>query len=497
MKLRCRAAGDAGRHQRPAAGGDRGARRTAPSASARWCATATWRITPLIRSRYPVLSQALLAGASPQLRNMATTGGNLLQRTRCYYFRDTAMPCNKREPGSGCARDRRLQPDPRGARHERALHRDASVGHVRGAGRPRRHRSHCAGRDGERTRSVHRIPSRAGRSSRARDRARAGRADHRGRPAAAAVRDALAYTSRCATARRTRSRSRRPRSRSTSSEGTIRDARIALGGVGDEARGARARPRRCSRGQPPRRSSRTALPPMPRSPGAVPRTAQRLQDRARETHADTRADARRSDGDDRRAPESRRRPREGHGRGAATRPSGRPSGSPMASSFRARSRGARSLSIDTAEASAQPGVVAVLTADNAPRLPRRVDAAVSTHPPAASCRCCRSAASATTASRSRSSSPTRSSRRHTPRLSSAPPTGPKTPAIDMERELPAAQPYTEKILGPVRAGEPARRRRARRSPRPRSPSTRRTRRRSRRTTRWSRTRRSPSGTATA
>jgi xanthine dehydrogenase YagS FAD-binding subunit len=55
-----------------------------------------------IAARYPVLSQALLSGASAQLRNKATTGGNLLQRTRCMYFRDTAMPCNKREPGSGC-----------------------------------------------------------------------------------------------------------------------------------------------------------------------------------------------------------------------------------------------------------------------------------------------------------------------------------------------------------------------------------------------------------
>ena len=53
---------------------------------------------------YPLLSQALLSGASPQLRNMATTGGNLMQRTRCYYFMDTAFPaCNKRVPGSGCA----------------------------------------------------------------------------------------------------------------------------------------------------------------------------------------------------------------------------------------------------------------------------------------------------------------------------------------------------------------------------------------------------------
>jgi xanthine dehydrogenase YagS FAD-binding subunit len=55
-----------------------------------------------VQQMYPVLSEALLSGASPQLRNMATTGGNLLQRTRCYYFRDTNYACNKREPGSGC-----------------------------------------------------------------------------------------------------------------------------------------------------------------------------------------------------------------------------------------------------------------------------------------------------------------------------------------------------------------------------------------------------------
>jgi xanthine dehydrogenase YagS FAD-binding subunit len=58
---------------------------------------------PLIEQRYPVLSSAILAGASQQLRNMASTGGNLLQRTRCAYFYDTATPCNKREPGSGCS----------------------------------------------------------------------------------------------------------------------------------------------------------------------------------------------------------------------------------------------------------------------------------------------------------------------------------------------------------------------------------------------------------
>jgi xanthine dehydrogenase YagS FAD-binding subunit len=55
-----------------------------------------------VRDRYPLLSSALLAGARPQLRNMATTGGNVMQRTRCYYFYDVATPCNKRNPGSGC-----------------------------------------------------------------------------------------------------------------------------------------------------------------------------------------------------------------------------------------------------------------------------------------------------------------------------------------------------------------------------------------------------------
>src|SRR5947199_2050448 len=58
---------------------------------------------PLVAQRYPLLASAILAGASQQLRNMASTSGNLLQRTRCYYFYDIATPCNKREPGSGCS----------------------------------------------------------------------------------------------------------------------------------------------------------------------------------------------------------------------------------------------------------------------------------------------------------------------------------------------------------------------------------------------------------
>jgi xanthine dehydrogenase YagS FAD-binding subunit len=58
---------------------------------------------PLVRTRFPFVTQALVAGASGQLRNMATTGGNLLQRTRCVYFQDLTTPCNKREPGTGCS----------------------------------------------------------------------------------------------------------------------------------------------------------------------------------------------------------------------------------------------------------------------------------------------------------------------------------------------------------------------------------------------------------
>lgn len=58
---------------------------------------------PIIEERFPLLSKAILAGASAQIRNMATNGGNLMQRTRCYYFYDVNTPCNKREPGSGCS----------------------------------------------------------------------------------------------------------------------------------------------------------------------------------------------------------------------------------------------------------------------------------------------------------------------------------------------------------------------------------------------------------
>ena len=89
---------------------------------------------PEVERDYPLLSSAILAGASPQLRNAATTGGNLLQRTRCYYFYDIATPCNKREPGLGLLGARRREPHPCDPRPERELHRDASVRHVRRSG---------------------------------------------------------------------------------------------------------------------------------------------------------------------------------------------------------------------------------------------------------------------------------------------------------------------------------------------------------------------------
>ncbi len=98
----------------------------------------------LVRERFPALSEALLAGASPQLRNMATVGGNLLQRTRCAYFRDVAVAeCNKRAPGSGCAAQdgwTRMHAILGGSSRCIAAH---PVGHVRGAGRARRGRAHA------------------------------------------------------------------------------------------------------------------------------------------------------------------------------------------------------------------------------------------------------------------------------------------------------------------------------------------------------------------
>ena len=91
-----------------------------------------------LRRRLPVVAEALLAGASPQLRNMATIGGNLMQRTRCAYFRDVGFAVQQARPGSGCPAIGGDNRRARGPRRQRALHRDQSVGPRRGAGRARR-----------------------------------------------------------------------------------------------------------------------------------------------------------------------------------------------------------------------------------------------------------------------------------------------------------------------------------------------------------------------
>ena len=218
-------------------------------------------IPPTIRwcgERYPLLAQAILAGASPQLRNMATNGGNLLQRTRCYYFYDPAYEqCNKRKPGSGCAAIR-LQPHPRHPRRESGVHRDPSIGHVRGAGGARRAVVKVRGR-ARRANAFHSlIPSPARETARDRHQPPPGRIDPVHRSAQEPLRRALGLCEGARPRRAMPSRwSPRPR-RSKLTDGRIRCARLALGGVAHKPwrsdkpkpcwlgnrRGAAIRPRR-------------------------------------------------------------------------------------------------------------------------------------------------------------------------------------------------------------------------------------------------------------
>ena len=113
-------------------------RPTAGSRSARRSGTPRSR-SSLVRERYPLLSQAIFFGASGQIRNMATVGGNLMQRTRCCYFYDRRHAAISGSPGSGLRRDRRLQPDARHSGHVGRLHCHPSFGYVRRTGGARRH----------------------------------------------------------------------------------------------------------------------------------------------------------------------------------------------------------------------------------------------------------------------------------------------------------------------------------------------------------------------
>ena len=94
-----------------------------------------------VRERFPMLSKAILNGASGQIRNMATVGGNILQRTRCYYFYDDAARCNKRDPGAGCDAIEGYNRIHAILGASGRVRRDASLGHVRGARRARRARA--------------------------------------------------------------------------------------------------------------------------------------------------------------------------------------------------------------------------------------------------------------------------------------------------------------------------------------------------------------------
>ena len=182
-EVRRRAPGPAGRHLATAAEEHRGNGRRRPCASARWCRTPISPTTRWSSSAIRCLSSAILAGASQQLRNMASTGGNLVQRTRCFYFYDAATPCNKREPGSGCsAIDGSTASMPSSAPAKPASRRI----HPTCAWRSRRSRRPFSRRPGRGAR--HRFcgfPSPARRHAAARHQSRARRDHHGGRAAAA------------------------------------------------------------------------------------------------------------------------------------------------------------------------------------------------------------------------------------------------------------------------------------------------------------------------
>ncbi len=125
---------------------------------------------PRVRKDYGVLARALLAGASGQLRNKATTAGNLLQRTRCPYFYDTAQACNKRQPGSGCSALDGVSRQLAVIGAQRGLHRHASGRHGGGHARARRHRRDGRRRGRRAQDPDRRVPPPAGRRARARHR---------------------------------------------------------------------------------------------------------------------------------------------------------------------------------------------------------------------------------------------------------------------------------------------------------------------------------------
>ena len=302
---------------------------TAACASARWCATATRANHPLVRERYPLL----VAGAARRRVAAAAQHGDGRRQPAAAHallllLRHRLRRVQQARARLGLRGARRLQPHPRDPRRERAVHRDASLRHGGRAGGARRRRATCAARSGDARDPARRLPSPAGRHAGARHRPRARRADHRRRSAAAAVRRALRTTSRCATARATRSRWCRWRPRSTCDGGTVRDARIALGGVAHKPWRAREAEHALV-GKP------LDAPTLRRAPAqAASRGARPLRDNAFKVELAQRAVRRAALRDGRRlsherrlghrtAARPRRRPAQGHRPARATPPSSR------------------------------------------------------------------------------------------------------------------------------------------------------------------------------
>ena len=357
---------------------------------------------------YPAVAEALLSGASAQLRNAATVGGNLLQRTRCAYFYDAASACNKREPGAGCDARGGENRAARRARLERSLHRHPSVGLLRAARRARR-RGRDRGQERPARGRARGAPPPARRHARARNRARARRADRRGAPAGRGAR----LRGACALPEGPRAHLLRLRRRlgrgcaAASRTAAIAEARLALGGVAAKPWRARAAEAVLAGAAPTadafRRAAEAALadakpsgdnafkielarrivvraltlaaagtpervPALPASPFCI---------RSRSAHACLRLSltqrSRPSPArlEHRPAADPPRRPPEGHRAGAATPPTTiRPACCYAVLAVSSIARG-RVTSLDVAAAKAHPGVVEVMTPANRPPLAQR------------------------------------------------------------------------------------------------------------------------------
>jgi xanthine dehydrogenase YagS FAD-binding subunit len=168
---------------------------------------------PLIEQHYPLLSSAIVAGASQQLRNMASTGGNLLQRTRCYYFYDTGDALQQARTRQRLLGDQGHQPDARDPRHQRVLHRDASVGHVRPCSPRSKPWFHVVGPAGERAIAFADFPSAARRYTASRHQLEAKRDRHGRRASSPGLRQELQLSKNPRPACRMHSRSFRSRPR--------------------------------------------------------------------------------------------------------------------------------------------------------------------------------------------------------------------------------------------------------------------------------------------